>query len=350
MFSFRRLGPHLPRDVSCAPQIHAHQKRRFIMKLHIASGILNCLLGPAVYLMICLGKIEYARLGCYIVGGEGLLIHLPTSWYLVPTAFGSVRIMIPGFFHAIVAYAYTLVHLATCRDEQMMEMLLSWWLLLHVYVFNRIVFGILTKFNMMASERYTVAILVGLAICMPCSMGHMSMLFLLGTILTFNLVYLIAKEPDHSTPETYSAGGTGNQALMLRDTVKPEGSFANDRTSCQQLDFRQQQRQRIQDYFSLGIEPTSARLAFNMLDKDESGYLDVYELADLLVRWGLPGSEAQALINEIDVNGNGRLEFDEFEQHLKPVWSFVANIQDERALLAPGFDIARKSILPSPSA
>jgi len=262
--------------------------------------------------------------------------------YFVPTAFGAVRIMIPGFLHACVTYGYTLVRLATCRDEQIMEKLLSWWLLLHVYVFNRIVFGILTKFNMMAKERYTVAILVGLAVCMPPSLGQMSMLFLLGSILTFNLVYLVAMDSsEESTDDIFSAGGSANHSFVKRSTVMPEGTFGARVPPPQPAtDF-----DRIyQLYSELGVENVCARYAFDTLDIDKNGYLDMEDLADLLVGWGLPASESADLMKELDINGDGKLEYEEFEKNLTPVWKFVANINEAGAHLTPGVDHARKSI------
>jgi len=67
----------------------------------------------------------------------------------------------------------------------------------------------------------------------------------------------------------------------------------------------------------------------DILDADTSGYLDVEELAHLLVGWGLPASESKNLTKELDLNGNGELDCKEFEKQLKPVWTCMVVLYGE---------------------
>jgi len=66
-----------------------------------------------------------------------------------------------------------------------------------------------------------------------------------------------------------------------------------------------------------GITPSMSHTkAFNLLDKDVSGSISVGELKSALVKEGLSEvseAEIQSLIDQVDVNGDGELQLDEFE-------------------------------------
>ena len=54
--------------------------------------------------------------------------------------------------------------------------------------------------------------------------------------------------------------------------------------------------------------------AFNIFDKDRDGYITAKELGDLIRNLGQTPSEAelQNMINEVDINNNGAIDFKEF--------------------------------------
>ncbi|XP_046330583.2 calmodulin-like [Haliotis rufescens] len=56
------------------------------------------------------------------------------------------------------------------------------------------------------------------------------------------------------------------------------------------------------------------RRAFDQIDKDGNGLLDADELKDVLTRCGrsLSMKEVKSLIAKVDVNGDGKLDFNEF--------------------------------------
>ena len=64
------------------------------------------------------------------------------------------------------------------------------------------------------------------------------------------------------------------------------------------------------------LKETNLRIAFNKFDSDGSGAISVDEIIDVL---GLTHSrkshkETTELINEIDIDGNGEICFEEFKQ------------------------------------
>jgi len=60
--------------------------------------------------------------------------------------------------------------------------------------------------------------------------------------------------------------------------------------------------------------------AFSMLDADDNGAVSHEEVADLLERLGFNVSEDEVMdmIQEVDTDGNGTIEFDEFVECVRP--------------------------------
>ena len=56
------------------------------------------------------------------------------------------------------------------------------------------------------------------------------------------------------------------------------------------------------------------REAFKIFDRDGNGYIDMMELKSVVTRMGAPITEQEAdeLFKEADLNGDGKLDYDEF--------------------------------------
>ena len=59
---------------------------------------------------------------------------------------------------------------------------------------------------------------------------------------------------------------------------------------------------------------TEFKEAFEIFDKDKDGYITTKELGDIMTNLGQTPSEAelQDMINEVDIDGNGTIDFKEF--------------------------------------
>lgn len=65
-----------------------------------------------------------------------------------------------------------------------------------------------------------------------------------------------------------------------------------------------------------------ARLVFDSIDGDGSGYIDRVELARLLSGWGCVDGEVDMFLAAHDVDGDGRFSFQEFNERMGPIWRF----------------------------
>ena len=76
--------------------------------------------------------------------------------------------------------------------------------------------------------------------------------------------------------------------------------------------------------------------AFDLFDKDGSGSIDVNEIVKIMKNFGYPmkKSEAQKLIAEIDDNGDGELDFEEFVTLMEKQTSYVDETDEDLVLKA----------------
>ena len=76
--------------------------------------------------------------------------------------------------------------------------------------------------------------------------------------------------------------------------------------------------------------------AFDLFDKDGSGSIDVGEIVKIMKNFGYPmkKSEAQKLVAEIDNNGDGELDFEEFVTLMEKQTTYVDETDEDLVLKA----------------
>ena len=76
--------------------------------------------------------------------------------------------------------------------------------------------------------------------------------------------------------------------------------------------------------------------AFDMFDKDKSGTISVTEIVKIMKNFGYPikKEEAKKMVEEIDVSGDGELDFDEFVTIMEKQKNYVDESEEEVVLRA----------------
>lgn len=289
-------------------------RRRIVIRVHIVSGIVQMHLGVAIYIL--LKFFNHPLAVTWLVRALVVwcaLFHVTTACFLLRSPFGDVRIMLPAFIFAVGMYCYTLAMLVTSPYVDLESALLGWWMITHVYVFNRVVFGLLVTFNLLAKSRYTIAILLGVALCAPPAMGSSIMFYVFGALVVFNAVYvMLMGNEDESDGVLYSAGGGAQAAVIKEHLVAPEGRVFSKRM--QKLNPKDLTKRQISD------------IVFKRLDYDGSGRLELLDIARLLVAWGVPSDVARDVMSERDFNSDGTVSSAEFFDAFEDVYEFAATI------------------------
>ena len=76
--------------------------------------------------------------------------------------------------------------------------------------------------------------------------------------------------------------------------------------------------------------------AFDMFDKDGGGTISANEIVKIMKNFGYPikKSEAQKMISDIDDNGDGEIDFEEFVTLMEKQINFVEETDEELVLRA----------------
>ena len=78
------------------------------------------------------------------------------------------------------------------------------------------------------------------------------------------------------------------------------------------------------------------REAFDMFDKDKSGYISATEIMSIMKNFGnpLPRAEVDRMIAAVDDDGNGELDFEEFITLMQTQRIFIDESDDDKILKA----------------
>jgi len=120
------------------------------------------------------------------------------------------------------------------------------------------------------------------------------------------------------------------------DVVKGQITEKSERNSHRLVELRRKSRELEQLVFGMGLRDVDKlRKIFDEIDEDKSGSIDCKELGQALVRTGKAPTREQVkrLLKKYDADGNGTLEFEEY-QHMIANWDAdIAEFDSERERL-----------------
>lgn len=293
-------------------------KRKFSMMSHIIAGSAEVIAGAMAWICIYTGdSIVFSGYTWSMITVVCVFAaHAPSALFQTPGVFGAKGIMVPAYIGISSLHIYCAIHLAF--EPESLLWVERTWITLQAYAFVRLYGRLMWGFGMIPNSTYTVGTMAGGATIIHFVIGPAGLLlFCMGIILYIQLTKLILKP----SANEYNA-------LMEERT---HSATINDNVRAMWLELNTENT-------TTGMgEMEAAKAAFESLDHDNSGTLDVDEIRELLISWDATPHVIQAYIDRFEQ----QKEID-FETFRKTVWS-IGNMQNRISL-----DLLRDKSLSNP--
>lgn len=359
--------------------------RRFVLWVHITSGIAELLAGVAAIVIGVYGPAAVWAEGlpfgagsvARVMAAVAFFFHVPSALVQASGVFGSRAVMRPAYLMCIVLHAYTAVHLAL--DPGTLYWVVATFVMFNTYVWVRIYYFVLDKLNLFDDSKYTVAVLAAGLTTTPVVLGPEAMLVIgvsLGFFIVLHTAFFIrsprelrdfmrerardsAYSPelqalwrsdkderelaqsffrvvDRDNDGAISAEEVGMMlagsalpisAIQQFMSAKSDGGRMSFEPFLQHLwsiqELRQAARQVIFTRGGERSEHDKADFVFRLLDLDGNNVIDRTELQSLLNEWSMPPKEAQRWTRSLGIPDDEDIDFDTFFNKMRPIWRFI---------------------------
>jgi len=347
--------------------------RRWTLRVHIVSGTVELVAG----LWAAFGHSPKAAL---VQAAAGLFFHVPSALLQTPIVFGSKALMTPAYLLCIGMHAFCAATLLTRPDSTYWAV--QTFLVFNIYVWCRVYFYAFDWARLFQNAKYTVAILAAGGTMVPAAFGPTGFLFMALFILAYLLLYRwlflrgaadyaefvrergrdaaidrdetgsfapgrdeasdaraarqafdaldedragqIGREELTTLLATWNVPGLVIEALLARALGhRPAIDFDGFRRNIWSVGALRARARRVGGVRRGGSERDHAQFVFEQMDLDADGAIGRLELDLLMLEWGLPTEEATRYLERVDKDGDGKISFDEFFRHMRPVWRYV---------------------------
>eukprot|EP01111_Echinosteliopsis_oligospora_P010327 TRINITY_DN3188_c0_g1_i2.p1 TRINITY_DN3188_c0_g1~~TRINITY_DN3188_c0_g1_i2.p1 ORF type:complete len:514 (-),score=77.12 TRINITY_DN3188_c0_g1_i2:31-1536(-) len=352
-------------------------KRKISIYTHLFSGITEIVSGIVAFTVADQTIQRTAAIALALAS----ITHSLTAYYQTGVVFGAKGIMTPGYIYAITIHITFAFRLAFQPSSTLF--LIITFLMLHIYVWCRFFVFFFRVFSAFNGYHYTVAITLSGALLFPYALGpigNYAFLLIAGEYCILEAIFsekrgkdlarklfaeheryaLLTEDsiqawkeqlaqssagnPDEKMAkevfDSYDRDGTGKLGVNeLQDMLKTLGDKRTVTKLLEMADVDNNGTISFEEFYrfiwnagnhhlpkrSASAQPTSerdqAKVVFDMLDSDKSGFVDVVELEMLLTQWGMPEGEADAyMATQVDKK---QISFESFYKNLKPLWSFA---------------------------
>ncbi len=345
---------------------------RLSIRAHAIAGGIETILGVVAWVT------QSSTLA--IATGVFALVQIAAAYYQTPGVFGMKGVTVPLYCAGISVHLFCAVNLVATGDIAWLE---RTWIALQTYAYVRIVFFLLGRTQAFRGSGYTVSVVLGGAITLPFVLGPITAYFLVGIVIMYLALYFLVMRPtqrewsalfvehlrrslvprlEEAWPRLGVVIPTGlsprEEARLAFDHLDSDGSGTLDLHEMEPLLVELGVSPRLQDSFrhhhahrdstvvgfdaffatlwlpsrlqgslTLPVDASltneqKARIVFDFLDMDGSGYLDEIEIEILLLEWGVEVHEAQRTIRSLSGPDHAQYSFDDFYRQLTPIWRF----------------------------
>ena len=356
------------------PKFLMINRRKYIVYIHITSGILEFIF---CWLSFYTGNRYIGRFTSLIA----IVAHVPSAYYQTSTVFGAKGFVVSAYLLSISLHLFCAIQLF--MNPTSIHWLLNMFLIHNIYVWCRVFYFFFGFIGIFQDTIYTNSILVSGLILLPSVLSISGNLIFFGFVITSILLYYVIVQPNQSDRFAFLNEKTRN---FLIDTSIHQ-QWIKDKARLLSLNEQQQltEKQKAQEVFNLldtnknGFIDQSemkellkqwnadeafmkrfgrwiktdeisfedfykhiwrlsqtgekfikeheikenqekARFIFDCLNSNNDEFLDATEIQKLLIQWGLPENEVDVYLQDDD---DKQYTFDEFYQHMKPVWQFA---------------------------
>ncbi len=357
------------------PKFLLSPKRKFMVRAHATLGISEVLLGIAA--------VFFPESGLGAALAVFAILHAITAFIQSPAVFGAKAIMIPSYFFASTLHIYCGVRLM--MDPMSAYWIMNTFLTLNIYAYVRVFMLVFEKTGLFRDNHYSASVLFSGVPILPALMGPIGMLLIAVYIWIFILACKLvfrpsAQEMDELWVEHVRVGLVNehqkNAWLIENLGELPQGDLRVDKAFARKLfdkldvdnsnTLEEPEMIMLLQKWGLSKEAVAsimrhaagpigfdkffslirsanllaedlrhlkkescetdeerARIIFQELDFDNSGFIERVELEMLLLEYGLPKKEVESYLARHDGNGDGKISFPEFQKNFEPLWKFA---------------------------
>jgi Ca2+-binding EF-hand superfamily protein len=237
-----------------------------------------------------LGIVAWATNSRSLAIATGLvaLVQIAASYYQTPGVFGMKGVTVPLYYAAISVHLFCAVNLIATGDIAWLE---RTWIILQTYAYVRIMYFLLGRTKAFRGSAYTVAVLVGGMITGPFVLGPIAPFFIVVIVTFYLALYFLLMRPSE-------AEWSALFVEHLRRSLVPRLQDAWPRLGI---------------VVPHGLTPREeAQFAFEQLDTDGSGSLDLAELTPVLTSIGVSPRLEDSLRRRHDRAGSTHVDFEAF--------------------------------------
>lgn len=307
------------------PKFTTTSPRMVSITIHSMSGAGECVAG--LWTAFLVGDQRLAMIYYMSIFS---LFHILTAVFQTDIVFGAKKIMIPCYLCAVLFKMFCWWKLISNMVAGNSELLiLSWFLSLelihHIYVWVRVIIYFTTKIRLFRKNQYTISILMAGQICVYPALGALGMVF----FYTFVVVYQpLWRCWVHGARQRlfYEAELDRNpffSDLYRGRAVETMKVLGKHREYDQNTTFRKELAKRS--------EEERIASAFKILDLDDSGFLTLAEIENMLINWGCPESDAHSAMERLGLLPEEHIDVKLFMDKFYDVWSFCLVSLEELA-------------------
>lgn len=237
-----------------------------------------------------LGIVAWATQSSALAVATGLvaLVQIAAAYYQSPGVSGMKGVTVPLYYAAISVHLFCAVNLIATGDVAWLE---RTWITLQTYAYVRITYFLLGRTHAFRGSAYTVSVILGGAVTLPFVLGPIAPFVIIGIVVFYLALYQVIVRPTKGEWDALFVE-------HVRRSLVPQLQGAWSRLGLELPD---------------GLSPREeAEIAFQRLDADGSGALDLEEIESVLTAMGVSTRLHDSFRHRHDRGEDTAISFDTF--------------------------------------